>query len=289
MGSNRHGWHRRAPARQAPAKRCGRRTGGRMRGRARRARPVAAKATDIGTRVTWVEYWNQETSPLYVNERHRRVHYDLVTRDVLNHVPAGNARVVDYGCGDTPTAARLAAACGQLFLCDAAPRVRERLRARYAGAPNITVITPQQFAELQAHSIGMIVVNSVVQYLSKPQLLSLLAQSQAKLMPGGLLLLADIVPRHVGFLRDTLELIKFAAGNGFLLPVLVGLGRSYFSPYRRIRQSFGFLQFEEAEILHVLEAHGFKARRQQRNIGHNTARMTFLGIAEADGGSRPPC
>jgi len=251
-------------------------------GQARHSRPVAAKATDIGTRVTWVEYWNQETSPLYVNERHRRVHYDLVTRDVLRHLPAANVRVVDYGCGDTPTAARLAAACGQLYLCDAAPRVRERLRARYAGQPNITVVTPQQFAELQAHSIAMIVVNSVVQYLSKPQFLALLTQAQDKLMPGGSLLLADIVPRHVGFLRDTLELIKFAAGNGFLLPVLVGLGRSYFSPYRRIRQSFGFLQFEEAEILRMLEAHGFKARRQPRNIGHNTARMTFLGIAAAD-------
>jgi hypothetical protein len=99
------------------------------------------------------------------------------------------------------------------------------------------------------------------------------------LAPGGVLLLADIVPRRVGFLRDTLELIKFAAGNGFLLPVLFGLARSYFSPYRKIRQSFGFLQFEEAEILQLLREKGFKARRQGRNIGHNAARMTFLGVA----------
>jgi SAM-dependent methyltransferase len=228
--------------------------------------------------VSWLEYWNQETS-LYVNERHRHLHYDLVTRDVLAHLPARKHRVVDYGCGDTPTAARLAAACDHLLLCDAAPRVRAHLRARYAGQANITVITPQQFDALEAHSIAMIIVNSVVQYLSKPQFNDLIEQARQKLAPGGVLLLADIVPRRVGFLRDTLELIKFAAGNGFLLPVLFGLARSYFSPYRKIRQSFGFLQFEEAEILQLLREKGFKARRQGRNIGHNAARMTFLGVA----------
>ena len=241
-------------------------------------RPLVADTTGIGTRVSWVEFWNQET-PLYVNERHRRLHYDLVTRDVLAHLPAHNACVVDYGCGDTPTAARLAAACGHLFLCDAAPRVRERLGARYADHRNITVISPQQFEELRAHSITMIIVNSVVQYLSKPQFIALIEQARQKLAPGEVLLLADIVPRHVGFVRDALELIKFAAGNGFLLPVLFGLARSYFSPYRKIRQSFGFLQFEEAEIMRLLRAQGFQAQRLHPNIGHNAARMTFLGVA----------
>jgi SAM-dependent methyltransferase len=228
--------------------------------------------------MNWLEFWNQDTS-LYVNERHRRAHYDLVARDLLRHVPPASARLVDYGCGDTLTAERLAAVCAHLFLCDAAPRVRDRLRKRYAGQPSITVITPEQFQQLPAHSIGMIVVNSVVQYLSHAQLAELIEAAREKLTSQGVLLLADIVPRGVGPWRDAIELIKFAIGNGFLIAALLGLARSYFSPYRKIREHAGFLQFDEAEFLSLLRERGFAAWRQRPNIGHNAIRMTFLAVA----------
>ena len=228
--------------------------------------------------MSWAQYWNQETS-LYVNARHRRLHYERVTRDIVAYVPAGDVQLLDYGCGDTPAAVVLAAACGRLFLCDASPRVRERLAARYADRGNITVASPQDVEALAAHSLGMIVVNSVVQYLSRPQFEHLLRRVREKLKPGGVLLLADVVPRQVGPFRDALELLKFAAGAGFLLPALFGLARSYFSPYRKIRQSSGFLQFDEAEILQLLRQHGFTAQRQPCNVGHNAQRMTFLALA----------
>jgi SAM-dependent methyltransferase len=228
--------------------------------------------------VDWAEYWNQETS-LYVNERHRRLHYEQVTRDIIAHVPRSDIRLIDYGCGDTPAARDLADACGHLLLCDAAPRVRDELAARYAGVCKISILTPEQFQALPAASIGMVVVNSVVQYLSRSEFAALLQGARHKLEPGGVLLLADIVPPHVSPWRDALELLKFAASGGFLLPAVVGLARSYVSPYRKIRQRSGFLQFEAAELLALLRQHGFNAQRQPRNIGHNPERMTFRAIA----------
>jgi Methyltransferase domain len=230
------------------------------------------------TSVSWAEYWNQETS-LYVNERHRRLHYQRVARDIIAYVPEGDVRLLDYGAGDTLAARELAGACGQLLLCDASPRVRERLARRYAGVAKISILTPEEFQGLPAGSIGMIVVNSVVQYLSRSEFCAFLKLARHKLQAGGVLLLADIVPRHVSPLRDALELLKFAAGGGFVLPAVVGLVRSYFSPYRKIRQSSGFLQFEEAELLGLLHEHGFSAHRQPHNIGHNAQRMTFRALA----------
>jgi SAM-dependent methyltransferase len=225
--------------------------------------------------VSWAQYWNQETS-LYVNERHRRLHYEGVTRDIIAYLPAGEVDLLDYGCGDTLAAAKLADACARLLLCDVSSRVRQRLAARYADRGNITVVSPQDFEALATHSLGMIIVNSVAQYLSRSQFEHLLAQAQAKLKPGGVLLLADIVPPEVGPVRDALELIRFAAAAGFLLPAMFGLARSYFSSYRRIRRRSGFLQFDEAEVLQLLRRHGFTAQRQPHNIGHNARRMTFL-------------
>ena len=99
----------------------------------------------------------------------------------------------------------------------------------------------------------MIVANSVIQYLSASELAHFLAVSRDKLSRGGRLVLADVIPRHVGMVRDVAELLKFAAANGFLLAAGAGLVRSFFSNYRQVRQQLGLLQFEEAEIVEVVD------------------------------------
>lgn len=42
----------------------------------------------------WIAFWNSN-HPIYVNPRHRDVHYRAVAQDILARVPAG-ARVLDY-------------------------------------------------------------------------------------------------------------------------------------------------------------------------------------------------
>jgi len=239
--------------------------------------------------MSWAEYWNAETT-IYVNARHRTVHYAAIARDILGFVPGAGARVVDYGCGETLFADRIADACGHLFLCDSAPSVRQKLAARYAGRPNISIISPEQFGQLEPRTVDTIVINSVVQYLSAAELGQLLALSRDKLTRAGRLVLADVVPRNVGPFHDAAELLKFAGANGFLIPAAASLVRSYFSNYREIRQGWGFLQLDEQEVLGRLEEAGFLAHRHYPNIGHNSRRMTFLGTVrsceEADAGSR---
>jgi SAM-dependent methyltransferase len=194
--------------------------------------------------------------------------------------------VVDYGCGDALHADRVAEACAHLFLCESAASVRERLRARYAGAGNISILTPEQFEQLDPLTIDAIVVNSVVQYLSEAQFTRLLAVWRSKLRPAGRLVLADIVPRNVSPYRDAMELVKFAAANGFLFAALKGLARSYFSGYRKIREGLGFLQLDEAEVLGMLEQAGLAGNRHYPNIGHNARRMTFVAtVAGPDAGA----
>src|SRR4026208_234787 len=101
---------------------------------------------------------------------------------------------------------RGAAACGHLFLCDGASAVRSRLAARYAGWPNVSIITPEQFEQLDPGTIDTVVINSVVQYLSAAEFDRLLAISRDKLSRGGRLVLGDIIPRNLSLLRDAMEL-----------------------------------------------------------------------------------
>ena len=225
--------------------------------------------------MTWAEYWNGETT-IYVNARHKSVHYEAVARDIVACLPGPAARVVDYGCGDALSAHLVADACAHLFLCESSESTRQRLVARIAGRPDIDVVSPRQFEQLPSGTVDVIVANSVIQYLSASELAHLLAVSRDKLSRDGRLVLADVIPRHIGVVRDATELLKFAAANGFLLAAGAGLVRSFFSNYRQIRQQLGLLQFDEAEILEVLAQSGFLAHRRHPNIGHNAQRMTFL-------------
>lgn len=229
--------------------------------------------------MTWTEYWNQDTT-IYVNDRHKRVHYERIAQDVRRLVPGPETRLVDYGCGEAMSADQVAAACGQLVLCDSALTVRQRLEARYADRDNIDVISPEAFEALPSGAVDMIIVNSVVQYLSRSEFARLLRVWTEKLRPHGQLVLADIVPPNVSPYADALQLLKFAAANGFAVAAFAGLVRSYFSDYRQVRAGLGFLQLSEVEVLNAMAEVGLSARRHHPNIGHNARRMTFVGVVQ---------
>src|SRR5262252_6642956 len=113
----------------------------------------------------WVEYYDSEHS-IYVNARHRDVHYARLAEAFARHVPSGAACVLDYGCGEALHAARVAEAAGKLLLAEAGPTVRGRLIARFKDNPRIAVVSTDDVAALPPGSLDMVILHSVSQYLS---------------------------------------------------------------------------------------------------------------------------
>jgi cyclopropane fatty-acyl-phospholipid synthase-like methyltransferase len=226
-------------------------------------------------RTDWREYWNRDT-PIYVSERHKVLHYRQVANDIARLVPSPDATVLDHGCGEALSADRVASRCARLYLCDAAPLVRERLRERFRSEPRIVVIAPEEIDTVSDGSVDLVVVNSLLQYLSLEELRRLLATWRAKLSPEGRLVLADVIPPDSSPIADARALLAFAWQGGFLARALVGLVRTALSDYRRIRDELGLAQYGEAEMLELLRDSGFVGQRRPRNIGHNQARMTFV-------------
>jgi SAM-dependent methyltransferase len=224
--------------------------------------------------MSWRDFWNQDT-PIYVSERHKVLHYARVAADIMRLIPSPDAVVLDYGCGEALSADRVAARCARLNLCDAAPLVRERLLARFAGEPRIAVLSPEEAESLPEGSLDMIVANSVIQYLGLDELRALLSLARTKLQPGGSLILADVIPPDVSPVTDAAALLSFAWKGGFLGASVVGLARTAVSEYRRLRDELGLAQYEEDEMIEILEDAGFLAERLPHNIGHNQARMAF--------------
>ncbi len=226
--------------------------------------------------MNWRDYWNQDT-PIYTGERHKLLHYRLIANDIVGLLPSPDAVVLDYGCGEALFADKIAAKCGRLYLSDAAPLVRERLNERFKGNGRIAVLSTDDVSSLPDASLDLIVVNSLVQYLSLDEFRALLKLAHGKLKRNGRLVLGDVIPPDISPVTDAKALLSFAWQGGFLRSAVTGLARTAFSEYRKIREEVGLAQYSEEEIVDLLDNAGFEPERAARNLGHNQARMTFVG------------
>jgi SAM-dependent methyltransferase len=224
---------------------------------------------------SWRAFWNRRNR-IYVNDRHLAAHCRVVAQDILSLGLAGSDAVLDYGCGEALEAGRVAGACARLYLYDSAHETRAGLKRRFASIPGIAVLDEAGLDALPPKSCDLIVVNSVLQYVPKPELSPLLRRWLGWLKPQGRLVLADIIPPGDMLVADTAALLRFAWREGFLLAALGGLAATFFSDYRRLRAKLGLSSYAEAEMLGVLAGAGFSAERRLPNFGINPRRMTFI-------------
>jgi SAM-dependent methyltransferase len=164
-------------------------------------------------------------------------------------------------------------------LCEPAPNVRSKLAARFAGNDKIVVRKPEDIAFMPDGWMDVVVMHSVAQYLTSPQLDALAVQFRRLLRPGGLLVLGDVIPRATSALTDARTLLRFGRQEGFFWAAVWGLFRAYFSDYWRLRKSLGLARYDSDEIVSRLQTAGFTVERTRSNIGHNDRRMTFLAHA----------
>jgi len=223
----------------------------------------------------WIDYYDS-THTIYASRLHRALHFQVIARDIIGYISSPDAVVLDYACGEALSAAKVADACGKLYLAEPAPGVRGRLIARFAPNTKIRVRSLDDLRKMAEKSVDLVVMNSVAQYMTPAELDSAFAVIRRLLKPGGRLVLGDILRPEVGMFRDVLALLRFALAHGFLRDALIGLMSTALSDYRQLRSRVGLQRYGEAEMIAKLTGAGFTASRAGRNIGHNPWRMTFV-------------
>ena len=223
----------------------------------------------------WIDYYNSAHT-IYVNARHRDVHFRVIAEDLAGYIASPAWSVLDYGCGEALRADLVAARAARLMLVEPAPGVRARIAARFRTEAKIDVATPEDLARRPDASFDLIIMHSVSQYLTAQELDATFALLRRLLKPDGRLILGDVLQPHTSALTDALALLRFGAANGFFLAAALGLMRTFFSNYWRLRSALGLTRYADRHIIGKFAAAGLIARRAERNIGHNQARMTFV-------------
>lgn len=224
----------------------------------------------------WISFFDSDHA-IYVNARHKQVHAIITGDGMAEHIRPGD-RVLDYGCGEAAYAERLLGKAGLLTLCEAAPNLRERLKARVAQRPKITVLSPDEVMTLPDETFDVVIMHSVSQYLSHDELDRLLAEFRRLLRPGGTLVIGDVVQPDVPAWKDAFALLRFGWREGFFLAAIGGLFRTVFSGYAKLRKDAGLTRYAGHEMAARIDAAGFRGARAARNIGHLQTRMTFVAV-----------
>lgn len=225
--------------------------------------------------MSWVSYWNG-TPSIYVCTRHKEAHDFDIAFSIVRNLPRDHGRVLDFGCGEATRARYVAGRCDKLLLWDAAPSVQDRLKTRYSRDDHIQVLSKECLSRLPDASLDLIVMSSVVQYMSVDELAAQLTAFRSWLSPQGRLILADIIPRKVSILHDALELLRFAKQEQFLGHAVTGLMRTALSDYWSTRARLRLTKFDAQDMLDLLHSRGFVGERLERNFGHNQRRLAFL-------------
>jgi hypothetical protein len=223
----------------------------------------------------WREFWDRPHR-IYVNGRHRAVHYRQVAADIIAELPHAHATVLDYGCGEALEAGKVAANCGKLFLCESAPTLRTDLKARFRDLASVMVLAPEDIESLPEGALDLVVANSVLQYLTRAEGAALAVKLRPNLAPGDRLIFADVFPPDSSIVADVSSLLSTAMKNGFFLAALAGLLQTFVSDYRRLRQQIGLTAYLENEMHALLQNAGYASERRARNFGFNRRRMTFI-------------
>jgi cyclopropane fatty-acyl-phospholipid synthase-like methyltransferase len=193
-----------------------------------------------------------------------------------------STRVLDFGCGFGFVADYVAPLVGRLFVWDASANMRGRALKTVAHHSNTQWLdlSEQEVFPSGVH-LDLILVNSVVQYMTVDQFSAWLSVWREMLAPAGRIVVSDIISPDAGSLREIIDILKLSARRGFLARALWQSAREI-GRYRNIRKACPLTRMRHSEIKERARAAGLEVSFLPRNLTHFPKRITaVIGLHRA--------
>jgi SAM-dependent methyltransferase len=220
---------------------------------------------------SWSDYWNG-MAQRHIFEIEATDH----VRRLRQAVPVGPAdRVLDFGCGFGFVAELLAPHVAQLGCWDAAEGMRTATAQRTGRLPNVVQVDLGSGVPAGAEATyDLIVVTSVIQYMTPVELSGWLGRWRTLLRPGGRVVVSDVPCPGTSAVGELVGMLLFAARHGFLLTALRD-GIDEARRYARSIRSTELQRWEPAELAQAAAVAGFEPVRLPVNLTHRRGRFAM--------------
>jgi SAM-dependent methyltransferase len=217
--------------------------------------------------------------------RWRAAHAGVVREEALEYVrrlasavgvPAG-AVVLDFGGGVGFVSEALSPLAGAVWWWDPSPAMRAAAAARLADLPNAKMLLAEELAGRTApeRRFDLILVNSVVQYMTPEELRAWLGAWRDRLRPAGRIVLSDLVAPGHGLVGDVLDQLWLGVRGGFLTRALLA-GLVEFGPIRGATRRHGFTRLAPEDLRGHARAAGLETRFLPGSLTHRRRRFAAV-------------
>ena len=230
----------------------------------------------------WSSYFDALSgdSPLHAGQA---AHY---VRSLAEHVQLRETDcVLDFGCGFGHVAALLAPQVGQICLWDTSSSMRLEAKRRTTGHRNIRFCDLSGMPERgplpqERDAFDVILVNSVVQYMTREAIFAWLVRWREMLAPAGTLVLSDLIPPGQGGLPDLVDVVQLGRRLG---SPFAATWHAFGNPVRywRTRRRTPLTSLDEEELERLAVPAGLSLAVLPRNLTHFRRRWSaVLGQAQ---------
>lgn len=187
-----------------------------------------------------------------------------------------NARVLDFGCGFGFVAEILAPRVGELLCWDLSFNMRLRARLRLAGHRNVRVLDSADLEALpNGARVDVILVNSVVQYMTHEEFCERLKRWREMLAPDGLLIISDLITHDAHPLHELVEMLAFSARRGLFVRALSET-LDEFARYVATRRSRRLYKIKPGDLHRLASGAGLAVEFLPRNLTYRRGRSTVV-------------
>lgn len=233
---------------------------------------LPARAAEDGAapadRDTWRAHWDAHPAPTPSFAREAELFARRLREDFRLDC---DTDVFDYGCGFGFVAAALAPDVRTVAVWEPARAMAAHARATLAGHPNVREVDLAAAGTRgDRPEVDLVVVNSVVQYMSEAEVARMLATLAGMLRPGGRIVVSDVVPPRHSLGR---EAVTFALRHpGLVRDRLWRWGRDYL----RKMDALPLLRLGVEDLRRLAASAGLILETHRRNLTHFAGRTTFV-------------
>lgn len=214
----------------------------------------------------WHNYWSDTPDDPYLEAEAKVVAENLVDRFGLSDTDG----VLDFGCGYGYVTEHLAPYVAHVWIWD---KVEDAMAAglRRIRHPNVSEIDPAHTNE----KFDLIVVNSVIQYMSDDVLSDWLERWAGLLKSGGSIAISDVPTRAPSLVGEGLQWFRLALKHGVLIDA-IRFAKANASRYRDARAKVGLATVSEPQLRRLADGAGLTVHREPRNLAYQSGRDSYV-------------